>query len=147
MRIMPSLTHRRDPDARHECWRVYYGDINVGTIGLRAGVPINVDQWSWSCGFFPLSHRGRRAAGTAKNFAQARADFEAAWQEYLPTCTDDDFTEHRRERAWTRWKYAMWEAGCKMPTQVPELRSRCFCGVEISVACGEHVYASHMEAA
>jgi hypothetical protein len=25
----------------------------VGTLGLRAGVPNTVDQWSWSCGFYP----------------------------------------------------------------------------------------------
>src|SRR5690348_8767216 len=54
---MPQLTRRRDPDARHECWRIYYGDIDVGTISLRAGVPTTVDQWGWCCGFFPLSHR------------------------------------------------------------------------------------------
>jgi hypothetical protein len=36
-------------------------------------------------------------------------------------------------------------SGYKMPTQVPELRSRCFCGAEVGVACEEHVYARHME--
>jgi hypothetical protein len=61
-------------EVHQECWRVFYGDVCVGTIGLRAGVPTDVDQWSWSCGYFPLSHRGRRAEGTAMTFAQARAD-------------------------------------------------------------------------
>jgi hypothetical protein len=41
---MPQLTRRRDPDAIHETWRVYYGDIQVGTIGLRAGVPTTFDS-------------------------------------------------------------------------------------------------------
>jgi hypothetical protein len=49
------------------------------------------------------------------------------------------------QRAFLEWKYRMWEAGCRMPTQVPELRSRCYCGAEIGVACEEHVYARHME--
>jgi hypothetical protein len=53
---------------------------------------------------------------------------------------------HRRQRAWTQWRSAMWDAGCR-PTQMPELRSHCFCGAEIGLACEEHVYASHMEAA
>jgi len=25
--------------------------FQVGTIGIRAGVPVDVDQWGWSCGF------------------------------------------------------------------------------------------------
>jgi hypothetical protein len=36
---MTGLTRRRDPDGRSECWHVYYGDVRVGTIGKRAGVP------------------------------------------------------------------------------------------------------------
>ncbi len=28
----------------------------------------------------------------------------------------------------------MWDAGMKMPTQMPDLRSRCFCGAEIVTA-------------
>ncbi len=46
----------------------------------------------------------------------------------------------------TTWKYAMWDAGCRMPTQMPDGRSRCFCGAEIGVECGDHVYTRHMEA-
>jgi hypothetical protein len=59
--------------------------------------------------------------------------------------TDADLVEHRRERARTAWKYAMWNAGCRMPTQETSGRSRCFCGAEIGVAgFSEHVYAAHM---
>lgn len=142
---MTQLTRRRDPDARHESWQVYFGDIHVGTTSLRAGVPTRVDQWGWSCRFYPMSHRGEGENGIAPNFFRARADFEAAWARLLPKVTDADLAEHRRERAWTRWKYAMQELGCKMPTQVPELGSHCFCGAEIGVACEEHVYGQHLE--
>jgi hypothetical protein len=39
----------------------------------------------------------------------------------------------------------MWEAGCKLPTQVPELRSFCFCGEAIdSATMSQHVFAAHM---
>jgi hypothetical protein len=42
----------------------------------------------------------------------------------------------------------MWDAGCRMPTQLPEGRSRCFCGAEIDAAgASAHVYAAHMETA
>jgi hypothetical protein len=48
---MPALTRRRDPDARLESWQVYFGDVRVGMIGIRSGVPVHADQWQWSCGF------------------------------------------------------------------------------------------------
>jgi hypothetical protein len=30
-------------------------------------------------------------------FEIARAEFEAAWEEYLPKCTEADFEEYRRQ--------------------------------------------------
>jgi len=37
---MPALTRRRSPDAREECWRIYFGDVHVSTIALTdAGTP------------------------------------------------------------------------------------------------------------
>jgi hypothetical protein len=49
---MPALTRRRSTE-RQDCWHVYYGDVHVGTIAIRAGVPVDVDQWGWNCGFYP----------------------------------------------------------------------------------------------
>jgi hypothetical protein len=68
---LPDLTRRRDPDAHQETWLIHYGDIHIGTISMRAGVPDSVDQWGW-CGFYPASHRGVRADGTAKSFDEAQ---------------------------------------------------------------------------
>jgi len=62
---MPALTRRRSHDARDECWHVLYGDVRVGTIGLRSGVPNHTDAWGWSCSFYPVSHRGEREDGTS----------------------------------------------------------------------------------
>jgi hypothetical protein len=50
---MPALTRRRIPTDLTVSWRIFYGDVQVGTIGLRTGVPVHVDQWGWSCGFYP----------------------------------------------------------------------------------------------
>jgi hypothetical protein len=36
---MPELTRRRNLEAPDECWHVFYGDVRVGTIGLRSGNP------------------------------------------------------------------------------------------------------------
>ena len=81
--------------------RLNYGDVHVGTIAIRAGVPVDVDQWGWNCGFYPWSHHGQPIQGTAETFEQARADFEAAWREYLPKCSQADFEECRRQCART----------------------------------------------
>lgn len=142
---MPELLRRRNHASQQECWHVYYRDIHVGTITAQTGLPNALDQWSWSCGFYPLTHRGLNITGTSANLFQAWAAFEDAWEEYLPLCNERVFTEHRRKRVWTAWKQRMWNAGCRMPTQNDDGRSHCFCGVEIDVIDLErHVYAAHM---
>jgi hypothetical protein len=79
------------------------------------------------------------------SFDQARADFEAAGRELLPEVTEADLTEHRRQEAWTAWKYTMWDRGSKLPPQLPEGRSRCFSGEAIDIAgMGLHVIAAHL---
>ncbi len=141
---MPALTRRRDPDARHEAWLIHYGDVRIGSICLRVGAG-GVDHWAWACGVYPASHRGLRADGTAKNFDEARAAFEAAWNEMLPRLTESESAEYQRHEAFDRWKHAMWDAGCKLPTQVAEGRSVCFCGAAIEIADVErHIYADHL---
>ncbi len=140
---MPELTRRRYPE-RPDCWHVYYGDVHVGTIALRPGVPIDVDQWGWDCGFYPLTHRGIAENGTSADFETARVEFEAAWLRYLPQCLEADFTEYRRKRAWNAWKYAMRDRGCRLPTQNTDGRSRCFCGAAIEIAgMVRHVNEAH----
>jgi hypothetical protein len=50
--------------------------------------------------------------------------------------------------AWTVWKYAMWDSGCKLPTQLASGQSRCFCGAVIDIkGMSQHVHVAHMEAA
>jgi hypothetical protein len=36
---MRALIRRRDPDASREAWLIHFGDIHIGSIGMRAGVP------------------------------------------------------------------------------------------------------------
>jgi hypothetical protein len=57
--VMSALTRRREKDRHQESWQIYYGDICVGWIGERAGVPKDVEQWGWNCGFYAVSHRER----------------------------------------------------------------------------------------
>jgi hypothetical protein len=141
---MPALTRRREKDRHQESWSIYFGDVRIGWIGERAGVPKSVEQWGWTCGFYP---RDRHVSGTAESFDQARADFERAWHDYLQRCTPDDFDAHRYQRAFTDWKHCMWDTGCRMPRQMPDGRSRCFCGETIdSATMNQHVFTTHMAA-
>jgi len=143
---MPELTRRRYPE-RQDCWHVHYGDVHVGTIARSIGNPNAAPQWQWRCGFYPGSRPGECTSGTAPTFDRARAEFEAAWRVFSATRTDADFAAYRQQRAMTAWKYAMWDAGCKMPTQVPDGRAQCFCGAEIDMATMDgHICAAHMAA-
>jgi hypothetical protein len=108
---MPVLTRRRSEDHREECWHVYYGDVHVGTIAIRVGVPYHEDPWGWICGFYPGSEPGEYTDGTAVTFDKARADFERAWKVFLSKRTEADFQAWRDQRDWTERKYAMWERG------------------------------------
>jgi hypothetical protein len=49
---MPDLTRRRAPN-RHDCWHVLYGDVRVGTIAKRVGIPRDQPVWGWSAASIP----------------------------------------------------------------------------------------------
>jgi hypothetical protein len=107
--------------------------VTSRSAGVQSGLPLSAPQWRWDVGFYPIDHRGRSRTGYASRFDQVRAAFEAAWQDYLPQCTED-FAEHRRQRTFTAWKYAMHDAGLPLPTQSATGRARCFWGAEIDLA-------------
>src|SRR5438477_1420133 len=108
---MPALTRRRSDNPHQETWLVYYGDVQVGTIGRRAGVPVDVDQWGWSCGFYPGTRPGEHLGGTAATLDQARDAFARAWPVFLANRTEADFQAWRDQRDFTTRKYAAWERG------------------------------------
>ncbi len=88
---MPALTRRRDPDRREERWDVFYGDVRVGSIGLRAGVPADREPWDWACGFWPGADPQEHKGGIAWSFEEARDAFECAWRVFLANRTEADF--------------------------------------------------------
>jgi hypothetical protein len=111
---MPALTRRRYPE-RQDCWHVYYGDVHVGTIAIRVGIPRDEVPWGWICGFYPGAHPGEQTTGTAVTFDQAREAFETAWRVFLANRTDADFQAWRDARDWTARKYVLWDAGERLP--------------------------------
>jgi hypothetical protein len=142
---MSNLTRRRSIDPHCEVWNILYDDVVVGHIGRRGGVPVTASQWGRSVGFYPGCEPGQHRSGVAESFEVARAGFEADWHQLLSQLSETAFDECRRSRAFHAWKDRMWASGCRLPTQERSGRSCCFCGASISVACDEHIYASHME--
>jgi hypothetical protein len=111
---LPEHTRRRYPDAREECWHVYYGEVHAGTLSKRTGNPHDTDPWEWRCGFYPGSHPGECRTGTAASLEEARAGFEEAWKVFLSNRTEADFQAWRDQRDWTARKYALWDAGKRL---------------------------------
>ena len=126
---MPQLTRRRSDDPHRESWHVYYGDVRVGTISRRAGVPVDVDQWGWSCGFYPGLHPGQHHDGSAETFELARAAFEEAWRQLRPKIPEGAFDEYRRDREFRAEIAAVHARGEKLPSELPNSLMRCICGV------------------
>jgi hypothetical protein len=146
---MPAITRRRNLDAREECWHVYYGDVHAGVIAIRSGSPHDEDPWGWNCGFYPGSHPGECTRGTAASFDEARADFEGAWKIFFSKRTEADFQAWRDQRDWTERKYAMWERGEKLPSQIFSSTMTCPCGVAFDSHRLEHtlIHVPHITAA
>jgi hypothetical protein len=142
---MKELTRHPDKDPHlKDGWFVYYGDVRVGHIGRRAGVPTHAAQWGWTCGFNPGCDPGQATHGTGDSFEDARDGFEKAWTKLVATRTEAHFELWRQNRDWHAWKDQMMEKGLPLPTQRADGRSRCFCGTEItSTSMAKHVQSLH----
>jgi hypothetical protein len=149
---MPSLTRRRSDNPHQITWHVYYDDVRVGTIGERAGAPVDVDQWQWSCGFYMGLNPGQHRYGIAATFEEARAGFEADWKALLPEIPEGAFEEYRREREWRAETRAIRERGEKLASEVFSSMMGCVCGVQFDSWKPEesydhrgHIYAAQAE--
>jgi hypothetical protein len=145
---MPELTRRRYPE-RQDCWHVYFGDVRVGTIAIRTGVPHHEDPWGWICGFYPGCEPREYTEGTAKTFDKGRREFQRAWRVLLSSRTEADFQAWRDQRDWTERKYAMWERGERLPSQMPSSLMTCPCGETFDSHRLEHtvIHVPHITAA
>lgn len=142
---MRALTRRRLNSEHHESWGIFDGDVQVGRISEINGTEGRM-LWQWSCGFYPGCDKPtQQSAGNKDTFEEAKAAFQQAWEKLQPQITPAMRTEWLEHHAFTSWKYAMRDAGCRMPTENTDGRSRCFCGTEITTAgVSEHIRGSHM---
>jgi hypothetical protein len=149
---MPALSRRRSDNPHQVTWHVYYGEVRVGTIGERAGVPVDVDRWGWSCGFYPGVHPGQHRYGTGATFDEAREGFEAGWKALLPEIPEGAFEEYRRDRESRAERAATRARGEKLPSEVFGSMTRCVCGVRFdswkpaeSYDHRAHIYAAQQQ--
>jgi hypothetical protein len=141
---MPQLTRRPDNDPHREGWFVYFGDVRIGHIGRRTGVPTHAPQWGWTCGFYPGCDPGQQTHGTGETFEDARAEFEKAWHKLAATRTEAHYELWRQSRDFHAWKDRMHEESRPLPTQTRGAPSRCFCGEFLTTASvDQHVRTAH----
>ena len=114
--------------------------MHVGTIARRTGQPHDKDSWEWSCGFYPGSRPGEFLSGTAATFDQARAEFESARQVFLSKRTEAHFQAWRDQRDFTARKYALWDAGKRLPPN--EWAPGKPCSIYTKCPCGD-IFNSH----
>jgi hypothetical protein len=86
---MPALTCRRYQNAQT-------AGTSITVTSTSGRCPADVDQWEWSCGFYPGSHPGEHQYGTAETFDQSRTEFETAWAVFLSNRTEADFQAWRQ---------------------------------------------------
>lgn len=146
---MPRLTRRPDKDPHRRGWEICYGDVRVGHIGLRAGVPMHADQWGWSCSFYPGLEPGMQRSGVAVTFEAAREAFETAWSQLLPDIPESAFDEWRRDRDWRAAMMAKRARGEKLDSEVRNTLMRCVCNTVFdswkpaeSYPHRQHIYAA-----
>ncbi len=94
-----------------------YDDVRIGTISIRSGVPVGVDQCGWSCDFVLALARGRERGRHRAELRLRAGGLAAAWPRLLPNITEAHLTENGRKRAMTAWKYRMRGARGRLPTQ------------------------------
>jgi hypothetical protein len=144
MNQLAQLTRRPDKDRDREGWFVYFGDVRVGHIGLRAGIPNHSPQWGWSCGFYPGCDPGQHTSGTGETFDEARAGFEQAWKRLATTRTEAHYELWRQSRDWHAWKDRMHHERLPLPTQRTDGQARCYCGHPITNASvAAHIQSAH----
>lgn len=140
-----NLTRRPDNDPHHQGgWFIFYGDVRVGHIGKRAGVPTSAPQWGWNCGFYPGCDPGQQTNGTGETFEEARSGFEQAWKKLAASRTEAHYELWRQNRDFHAWKDRMHDERLLLPTQRTSGIAHCFCGAEITNASvSKHIQTAH----
>ena len=70
------------PEAPNEAWRVFY-DVPVGTISIRAGVPVDAKSMGLEVRLLSRARAGPARDGSARSYEEAREAFQFAWRHAL----------------------------------------------------------------
>jgi hypothetical protein len=143
---MPALTRRRSAD-RRDCWHIYYGDVDAGTIAKRVGSPHVTNQWEWRCGFYPGSSPGE----IRRHSRDVRRCPRQFWRRLEDLFCEPHRCQFRGLARTTRFDHVeICDVGFsrKLPTQVTSGRSKCFCGADLTIgSVPDHVRSAHREMA
>ena len=137
---MTSLTRVRTDD-RLETWKVFYGDLPVGTIARLEPDPVRPENvWRWSCGIYPGAHPAENKAGITVTFEEARSEWQAAWDVFIAKRRPEDFEEFRRHRQYMAEKLAG-----RLPVRQTSVM-RCACGTDFDshVPAETQMHAPHI---
>jgi hypothetical protein len=122
---MPALTRRRSADCQ-DCWHIYYGDVQAGTIAMRAGNPREHRPLGMVLRLLSRIATRPNPVRHIRDLRRCPCRIRVRLGEvFLANRTDADFQAWRYQRDSTAWKYATWDRGFKLPTQLPSGRSKC----------------------
>ena len=125
---MTALTRRRGDNPHEEIWQIYFTDVRIGTIGVRAGVACArrsmglVDRLLSRHGARHMAewhsrHLRSRARGFRGRMVRATADHP-----------DAAFAEWRQDRDWQAEVAAKRARGEKLDSEIRSTLMRCVCG-------------------
>jgi hypothetical protein len=116
---MPELTRRGSPDAPDECWHVFYGDVRVGTIALRTGMPPGKVLGAGHAASIPAAIPANARTAPRPRSPRPAPTSRQRGGYFCQNRTEADFQAWRDQRDWTAEKYRRFDRGERMP---PDLR-------------------------
>ncbi len=115
----------RRADAEPDSWSIWYDNVCVGSIAKQPWNTQHGIRWLWTCGFQPGATPKDYSSGLTDTFEEARDQWQAAWEVYLPRRTDIDFEEWRQHQRFMANKMA----GRLLP-DAPANIMDCACGAK-----------------
>jgi len=116
---MPELTRRRSTDAREECWHVYYDDVLA--VRSRSAAATRMTKTRGNC--IAVSIRAHTQANIRTEPPPASTKpapiSKPRGRFFLAKRTEADVRAWRGQQDWAARKYAMRQAGEKLPSQKP----------------------------
>jgi hypothetical protein len=110
---------------------------------IRTGNPHDTDLWEWWCGFYPGSHPARAPERHRRHLRPGPRRLRGRVARVPVEPDEADFQAWRDERDWTARKYALWDAGNRLPANEWEPGKPC--KIYLKCPCGEIFNGERLE--